>query len=254
MVSILKTPENYGYEVAAMFGTDAHLLAKAKALGVQISQTIPGTYSIKHPASKSPFGTVLVKSQYLTLVKNGTMGGNSKAAFKVQFESALQKAVAQHSKPAENQAAPATPTFSFPGKSPAQWPQGTQTVEHADATTKGGVPKVKLKDATKLFQPVFSTTPTSTYWVCGLFTTLKFAARYKGNMLSLRCEGPGLAAYADKLKEELMLESSGDYMSGHFEVPNEALLRKALAAPYAVIGYENALATPSMKDMLEYMK
>ena len=105
------------------------------------------------------------------------------------------------------------------------------------------LPKVKLKDATALYQPVDGTSSTSIYICVGTAGALKFAARRKNESLSIRVEGP-VAAHKDALvaagfNEEYIAKG---YTSVHFHGIDLLMQQRALGA--VLMGTGLAFETP----------
>jgi hypothetical protein len=84
--------------------------------------------------------------------------------------------------------------------------------------------RVKLLDATMLYQPVYGSSGGSRYHVVAIADGLKIAAKWKpGGPLSVRAEGPKLAAYAARLAQA-ELGDNQHYWSNHLAVGNDAVL------------------------------
>lgn len=83
--------------------------------------------------------------------------------------------------------------------------------------------KVKLKDAKKMYQPVYGTSKSSTYYVIAMFEGLNFACRireHSGYTVSVRAEGP--MAMGDKLGVINKFSKGEDYYSCHWEMDSIA--------------------------------
>jgi len=123
------------------------------------------------------------------------------------------------------------------------WP-----VEEADPA---GATKVKLIDATKMYQPVEGTSSGSTYHCIAIAGLLKFAARRKGQDLSIRVEGP-----VEKFADELVAAGFNDtylpkgYTSVHFHGVDDMLAQRALGAVLMGTGLEFATPIPHLHEIV----
>jgi hypothetical protein len=110
-------------------------------------------------------------------------------------------------------------------------PNGVKKIE--DAFAKVAAPsgsKVKLKDATALFQPVSGTDETSKYYCIALRDDLKVAARIKSaGKISIRVEGSGIQKYKSNLLAA-GLSDSGTYCSVHLSADSNELARKCVGS------------------------
>jgi hypothetical protein len=93
-----------------------------------------------------------------------------------------------------------------------------------------GAIKVKLKEATKLYQPVYGTDEGSTYHCIAISDVLNVAVRIKTpSKVSIRVEGHQLGAYKQALINA-GLSDSGSYCSVHLAADSEELARKCVGA------------------------
>ena len=107
----------------------------------------------------------------------------------------------------------------------------------------GNEPIVKLRNATKMYQLVGGSEGASRYVVVGMTDDLKFAARHRNSMLSLRVEGPGLAKHKTRLANAGFSKFGSDYASVHLATSGDNLLAaKALGA--VLSGLQLSLSTP----------
>lgn len=107
---------------------------------------------------------------------------------------------------------------------------------------------IKLRDATMLYQPVRGSSPNSRYFLVAANKDLRIAARYKGNSLSVRIEGPAWEKYAEKISEcgfDHVAVDKG-YASLHLHVVNHVVASKALGAILMGIGIELQTPLPDM--------
>jgi hypothetical protein len=108
---------------------------------------------------------------------------------------------------------------------------------------------VKLRDATMLYQPVRGSNATSRYFVVGANADLRIAARWKGNNLSVRIEGPGFEQHVDKINGcgFTNCDKAKGYASMHLETSTPVLTSKTLGA--VLMGLGVPLDTP-VPDLL----
>lgn len=223
MAISFKTSENYGYEIASLFGVPQHLINQAKACGVVIEQSVAGKFVIKRKAQV--YGSVSIAGQAITLAKAGTLGPASKGSAQAQFSSALQAAIASANSEVvgveEKAPSPASvPASGWPAKNPSP-----------EKTTK-----VKLSQATALYQPVDGTSPGSTYYTFCLLQGAAIAVRFKGGSMSIRVEGQSLLEYGKQLSDAELDYSPQGHYSAHFEVGSQPLAVRTLGAVLAHVG------------------
>lgn len=110
-------------------------------------------------------------------------------------------------------------------------------------------PVVKLRDATKLYQPVSGSSTGSRYFVVGCGKNARVAARYTDKSLSIRVEGPLLetGAASDSMSQ-MGMKVSKAYASIHLNVENDNLAAKTLGAVMMGLGIK--LETPLPDLML----
>jgi hypothetical protein len=101
------------------------------------------------------------------------------------------------------------------------------------STAMGGSPVV-LAEATRMYQPVKSTSAGSVYFVVGITANddLKIAARYMGSKLSIRMEGE-VQKYKTALIQSGFTSSVGDYVSMHVHPQDKLIASKTLGAVLA---------------------
>jgi len=244
------TSKDYAFNLMAQFGVDAKLIAQAKSLGVVADQNMSGSILIKKGGVVH--GTVPVKSQALTLLKQGTLGPSSKAAFKGQFESVLSKAVAASQKDGEVALPPAPSKFAK--LKPAAKLVET-IVDIDDLTSSAPSGKTKLASATALYQSVAGTSPEAKYVVFAMIPGLNLAAKIESDLdFALRAEGIDLSSYKPEL-EGFGLKVKGGYASGHFHASSQDLLIKALGAVAALVAADVPFDAPvkiaNMKKLIK---
>ncbi len=109
-------------------------------------------------------------------------------------------------------------------------------------------PKVALKDAHAMYQPVFTTSKEKRYFLVGGNEDLRIAARYGvtnsygAGQLSIRVEGPNLGKYKEQLYEAGLGGDKGGYLSIHLTVSDRVEAQKALGA--VLMGVGVPLETP----------
>jgi hypothetical protein len=108
-------------------------------------------------------------------------------------------------------------------------------------------PKVKLKDADHMYQPVSGTSEASTYFCIGIAGDLRFAARRQDQALSIRVEGP-VIEYSNKLIAAGFNEGyiTKGYTSVHFHGIDDLLAQRALGAVLAGTGLDFSTPMPNV--------
>jgi hypothetical protein len=112
------------------------------------------------------------------------------------------------------------------------------------------LPKVKLIDAVALYQPVSSTSEHSTYYMIAATGALKFAARLKDEILSIRVEGA-----VDTYQQELIAAGfnpqhfSKGYTSVHFHNVDTLAAQRALGAVLFGTGLTFHTQMPDVKEL-----
>lgn len=140
---------------------------------------------------------------------------------------------------------------------------GGVPIDHAHITTASGGPiinteaaladilgmePVKLTQATQMYQPVTSTTGGSMYHVIALARVARVAARFKGDLVSMRIEG-----FSKKHHEALEANGfnihGGDYASLHVDCANAEtnnLARRTIGAVLMGLGMTFRTPTPNL--------
>ena len=104
---------------------------------------------------------------------------------------------------------------------------------------------VKLRDATKMYQPVQGTSGGSRYFLVAADTDVRIACRYNGSGLSIRIEGPGWKKHQSVIQQNgwTTISPDKDYASVHLEVGGDAMLaNKTMGA--VLMGLGLPLETP----------
>lgn len=114
------------------------------------------------------------------------------------------------------------------------------------------LPAVALSEATRLYQPTRGTDDSSRYHVVAL-GPINVAARWKGETLSIRCEGSALGGFASTLKS-LGLKQQGSspaYASIHLQVGNsKETARKSLGAVLLGLGVSFYTPLPDLERLI----
>lgn len=199
--------------------------AALDAQGIQVVST-PG--ALKFMQAKTLLASVPVKAGLMQAITNGAATGPEKAGLKQAVAAATSKALADSAPP------PAPPAPAPP-------------MDAAALATLLSAARVKLADATCLYQPVFATSAASRYYVVALHPQAKVAARYHGNKLSLRVEGD-----IDGLKETLTqsgLDVHSHYASLHLSAPDNLKASKAVGAVLMALGLPFQTPYPELKHI-----
>ena len=95
---------------------------------------------------------------------------------------------------------------------------------------------VKLREATKLYQPVKGTA--KRYHLVGASDDIRVAIKWipGQNNLSIRVEGPGLDAKKKELVALGLDDKNGEYLSLHLTMPDALLARKTVGSILMAIG------------------
>lgn len=114
----------------------------------------------------------------------------------------------------------------------------------------GSGSKVKLVQATKLYQPVHGSDSGSKYFALAFSPKLKMAARWKNSKLSVRFEGD-VGLYSSEL-QAAGVAVHGDYASVHVNVETQTQGRKAIGA--LMVGISAGWTSPIPEPGLIYGK
>jgi hypothetical protein len=137
-------------------------------------------------------------------------------------------------------AAPAPPAPAAPPK-PKKW-------DAFDIAKLAKAPQVKLRDAERMYQPVFGTSEGSRYFLVGGNADLRVAARYTGSKLSVRIEGPHWEKALGSISAcGFKTDKAQGYASIHLTVPSEMLAMKALGAVLLGLGVTLETPLPDLK-------
>lgn len=253
MAISFKSDADYGYSLLPLFGVSTGIIAHAKALGVMVDQTSPGSFVVR--LDGVTYGSVTVKGTAISLAKQNTLGPASKEALKFQFEQALAKAIAAHT--VDGLPSPAQPKKVVPASAFAQFikppkelvaptPLDLQVAKPKASfkQAQGGV-AVPLASATSVYAPVKGTTGGSVYYVFAMFKGLNVAARVSGSNLSVRAEGANLKSYMPAL-QDFGMDDKGGYSSGHYDAKTTDLLVKSLGAIVGRVGFENVVSVADL--------
>lgn len=110
-------------------------------------------------------------------------------------------------------------------------------------------PAVKLRDATKMYQPVYGTSNGSRYFVVGGNDDIRVAAKYKGGSLSIRVEGPNWEKHLSNIQNVGFgkADVSAGYASLHLSVSDDLVAAKALGAVLLGLGVQLDTPLPNVK-------
>ena len=117
-------------------------------------------------------------------------------------------------------------------------------------------PVVKLVSATKLFQPVSSTSAGSRYFVVGLGDGVAVAARFKNNKLSVRVEGSQFAKLSAKIQEAGVFgpkfagSFEHNYASMHLQVDGKKEATRVIGAVLASLAPHIKHPTPDLQPLV----
>lgn len=268
MAVSFKTKDDYGYDLLDLFKVSAPISQAAKAGGVKIEMSSPGTLVIKS-ASGAVVTSVPVKAQAISMAKTGSLGPASLQAVTSLFVGAIQKALDTKFTDAEvNQPAASNPAKL--GTSPVNLfankvvvggedllgqkakPTGTNEQAVSAPTVAPGVipPGVfPLDTASKMFQPVKGTSASSIYYVVALLKGLNLAVRSTSGSISVRAAGPALNNYGKAL-EEAGFDVKSNYASVHFDCHGEDIKVKTIGAILAKLGLHNVLQLGNLVTVL----
>ena len=122
---------------------------------------------------------------------------------------------------------------------PALW----ATFDQAKMKT---APTVKLRDATMMYQPVAGTSGGSRYFLVAGNDDVRVAARYDGQKLSVRIEGPKWEKHAASIKACGFDVKDPAYTSLHLSVPEFVLAQKTLGAVLLGLGIPMDTPMPNL--------
>ncbi|MDG5496958.1 hypothetical protein [Niveispirillum sp. BGYR6] len=210
--------------------------AALDAQGIQVVST-PG--ALKFMQAKTLLASVPVKAGLMQAITNGAATGPEKAGLKQAVAAATSKALADSAPPPADTDSKTAPPPAPPAPAPP--------MDAAALAMLLSAARVKLADATCLYQPVFATSAASRYYVVALHPQAKVAARYHGNKLSLRVEGD-----IDGLKETLTqsgLDVHSHYASLHLSAPDNLKASKAVGAVLMALGLPFQTPYPELKHI-----
>jgi len=200
--------------------------------------------------------SVSVKAGALSMATSGTLGSASKEALKYKIKKALSEALIyskKHGSPKiqnidfGNEVVVGGTTFKGMSAPTGFLPNQVAALSsNSEIKSILAQHKISLSKATKLYQPVGSTSGDSVYHVVGLSKDLKIAARYKQTMLSIRVEGV-IHANIKSLKIAGFSDDHANegYVSIHLDVGSVLMAKRTMGA--ILSGIDNLL-TP-MPDL-----
>lgn len=222
MAVSFKTDSSYGYSLLELFHVEPQIIQTAKKQGIVIEQGAPGSFTVRSLTGKVG-GVIVLKGQTISLAKAGQLGPASKQSIQFQFQAAIKTLIKDGLD--SYTSIPDTPAPNPPQPAP----------KAADA----------LVGATALYQKVAGTSPGSVYTVIALLEGGAMAVRIKGDTVSFRVSGSGLAPYKSGLISA-GFSVKDSYCSAHFSIPDMALRKKTLGAICGAIGFENVKSVGSL--------
>lgn len=246
-------------KVAGAFGSDLSMAHKLDATGCNLKGSPKAIHIV---FDNDVVGSANANLGAVAMSLAGGLGPATKMVMMEQFNVAMKQALDKLTKKGvavPEKAEPVAfenldvedvpPPKPKPFKSAAAMHKLTPDGEPMPVNEQMGVPstpmkkgaKVKLTEATELYQPVSSTTEGSTYFMVARSGNLKVAARVLGHQLSIRVEGQS-AGHAQALAAAGLTKANGHW-SMHLAVPDALVGRKALGAvlygmavPFEVMG------------------
>jgi len=224
--------------------------------------------------------SVTVKAGVLTMAKVGSLGSASKAVLQKKVSDAVSQAL--NSAPpqgisdlgkasglgdkleAEGKAYGAssatqtavnasmevkgTQTGTMKGPAPTQQQSKPKWVG-TDLAEGFKSPKVRLRDATTMYQPVYGTDSSSTYYCIGLSENLCVGVRVKDNFrISFRVEG-SIAKYQNELAGA-GLSVNSEHASVHMDCGDMIMAQKAIGALLLSLGVNLTTPIPQVKLLI----
>lgn len=191
-------------------------LGIANQLGVDFSEVGVGL-----PKSDTPMPPVLTAAELSEASSGGSLAGYVKGAHSVGYNC-----------------------------NPFDTDKSMAEANHKKSPKKSSDP-VPLSMATKLMQPVLSTSTGSVYHVVALNKALKIAVRCKGGTVSMRAEGD-LETYSQLLMEVGFVKVKGcNYTSFHVGVDSAMLMRKVIYSAIAGMGCNMETVSIAQLDLLQ---
>ena len=144
--------------------------------------------------------------------------------------------------PAFKEPGPKAPAGQTPPAPAAKWP-------YFDPQTLKSAPTIKLRDATRMYEPVQGSSPQSRYFLVAANQDLRIAARYKGTSLSVRIEGPSWEKHKHQIAacgfDNVQVDKG--YASIHLHVGDPITAGKALGAILLGLGMPLETPLPELK-------
>lgn len=232
MAVSFKTDSSYGYSLLELFNVSPHIIKTAKKQGIVIEQGTPGSFTVRNLVGVVG-GVVALKGLTISLAKAGQLGPASKQSIQFQFEAAINTlVVAGIDEP--------HPDLADNLEAPKPKPQSSQSPTPMAAKD--------LLLATDLYQQVAGTSAGSIYTVIALLDGGAMAVRIKGDTVSFRVAGNGIAPYKTSLAE-VGFSSKDSHFSAHFSIPDPILRKKTLGAICGAIGFEHVMAVGSLSKV-----
>lgn len=118
-----------------------------------------------------------------------------------------------------------------------------------DLSKLSTAPVVKLRDAKSMYQPVKGSSSGSRYFMVAAADDVRVAARYHGQTLSIRIEGPAWKKHKATIAKSgfSTVDESKDYASVHLAVADDMLANKTLGAVLLGLGVQFETPLPLLK-------
>lgn len=237
-------------ELMKALSVDEGLLQWLGASGYD-TQLTPTGLTVLNPETGVLTTVATLNVQAIIAIKKGTLPDDQAMKLKTAITAGILAVQMEKDQPKPKNPAALKP--SILGKLPDLPKAGTlaqapsvQVWPEFPAGAMTTAPRVKLRDAEKMYQPVFGSSEDSRYYLIAGRADLKIAARWAAPTLSIRIEGKGLYNYKTAIMEA-GLDSKGlgpnsDYTSMHLECGSEVVARKALGA--LLVGTNIVFGTP----------
>lgn len=119
-------------------------------------------------------------------------------------------------------------------------------VGHYDISQMETGSRVKLRDATALYQPVYGSSSGSRYFAVALSDGLNLAARFASHQLSVRAEGSDLKTHKAAL-QKIGFKNCEEYCSIHLSGVDDLLAKKAMGSLLMAVGADFQTPLPKMQ-------
>lgn len=254
MAVSLKTSKDYGYDLLTLFKVPVEIIDMAKSAGVVCDTATPGSIYFKDSVG-TIFASAPLKTQALSLAKQGQLGPQSAEAIKYTLLDAMSKylkfdpKVVMQSKSSTSQHDPLKVLAGISKKEPAPNPTPATTVGSVGKNLHKVTTPVPLSEASDVYHPVKGTSKGSVYYVVAMLKGMNIAIRTKTNAISLRAEGADLSKYKNAL-EEMGFKVKPDYASAHYEVSAQAMAAKTVGAILGRLNLTNLIKVGDVHQLM----